>query len=91
VRLALGATRRQVLGAVVRSTRLPLLGGLCAGLLLSIGAGRVLKSSLLGLSPLDPLSYAGAVAILFGVAVLAVLIPARRAAAVDPVISLKAE
>jgi ABC-type lipoprotein release transport system permease subunit len=52
---------------------------------------RLMKSLLFGISPLDPLTYVAAPVVLVAAAVLASYLPARRAAAVDPVIALRAE
>jgi putative ABC transport system permease protein len=91
VRMALGAARgeiyRLVLGDAVRlSAR-----GVAIGLIAAVPAARLLRSQLYGVSPSDPLTYAGIVVLLMGVAVVATLLPARRAARVDPMIALRAE
>jgi predicted permease len=91
IRLALGASRRQIAGALYRACRGPVLGGLAAGLAMSAGAGVALRGFLLGLSPADPVSYL-AVAVVLGVAALAATaIPVRRALRVDPAVTLKAD
>jgi len=91
VRVALGADRWSVMRLVVgRALRLTAIG-LAAGLLLAAGAGLVLRSQLLGVSPLDPVTFGGVVALLVAVALLAAWVPARRAAAVDPMVALQAE
>jgi ABC-type lipoprotein release transport system permease subunit len=51
----------------------------------------VLKTLLFGVSPLDPSTLAGAVALLAGVSLTAAFLPARRAAAVDPLVAIRAE
>jgi ABC-type antimicrobial peptide transport system permease subunit len=65
--------------------------GIGVGLLGAVGVTRVVKSLLIGVSPTDPLSFGGVAAFLAGVALLASVIPARRAAAADPMASLRAE
>jgi putative ABC transport system permease protein len=91
VRVALGAQRRDVVGLVVRQG-MSLAGiGIGVGLLGAVGVTRVVKSLLIGVSPTDPLSFAGVAAFLGGVALLASVIPARRATEVDPIVALRAE
>ena len=93
VRLALGATRsmivRMVLGQGVRQIRI----GLGVGTLLAIGVSALLSSMFFGFgrSGHDWLIYAGVLALLAGVAGVALFIPARRAAKVDPMVALRAE
>jgi putative ABC transport system permease protein len=91
LRLALGARPRDVVGLVLREGVGLAAFGLVLGLAGALAAARLLGSLLYETSPLDPLAY-GAVAVLVGaVAVLAALLPARRAAHVDPVAALKYE
>ena len=61
------------------------------GLLLSVAAGYLLRSYLFGLSPLDPLAYVSVVAIMTLAALIATLVPARRALRVDPAVTLRTE
>jgi ABC-type antimicrobial peptide transport system permease subunit len=61
------------------------------GLAAAMGLTRLMKSLLFGISPLDPVTYAGVPLVLAAAAALASYLPARRAAAVDPVQVLKAE
>ena len=91
VRVALGAARGDVVWLVVgRAMRLAGLG-LGIGLVAAVGVGQLLRSQLLGLSPRDPLAYASVALLLGGVALLASWLPARRAAAVDPMEALRYE
>ena len=89
VRMALGARPREVAGLVLRKNARAVLIGLAAGLALGGGASVVLESQLYGLSPLDPLAYAGVLLILLVAGTAASLIPARRAAGIDPVSTLR--
>jgi predicted permease len=91
LRLALGATRRQIISMLVSSSGRGMLLGLGAGLLLSLGCGPVLRSYLYGLSPLDPLAYGLVTLLLAAAAALATLIPARRACRVDPALALRGD
>ena len=89
VRIALGALPRDIHRLVMgEGTRL--LGwGLSLGMVLAVAAGFALRGLLYGLSPLDVPAYAVVLALLAGSALLACWFPARRAAAVDPVIALR--
>lgn len=84
VRVAFGASRGDVLGMVLKEALLYLAFGLLLGLPASIATGRLLESQLFGLGAADPVSLAAAVALLSLGVVLAALIPARRAAGLDP-------
>jgi predicted permease len=91
IRMALGARRRQVVALLFGTTRTSLVAGLVLATLLSFAAGRALRAFLYGLSPLDPLAYAGAAALLVLAAVAATIIPARRALRIDPVVAIRHE
>jgi putative ABC transport system permease protein len=67
------------------------IAGVAIGLLGAIAASRALITLLFGVSPLDPITYVGVIALLFAIAAFACLIPARRAAQIDPAITLRAE
>jgi hypothetical protein len=91
IRLALGAQRGELRWMFVRSA-LQLTGvGVALGVVAAAGLTQLMKSLLFGISPIDPLTYAAVVAVLGGVAVVASYLPARRAAAVNPVEALRAE
>jgi len=91
VRIAIGARRRNVVGMVLagaaRLAAIGLASGLAAALLLT----RLLSGILFGVKPFDPATYAAVSAILFAVALLAALVPARRASSVDPMTALRQE
>jgi predicted permease len=91
VRMALGAGRRDVLRLVVGDGMRPVAVGMAVGLLLALGATRLLMSFLLGVSPLDAVTFVVGAVILTTVALAASYLPARRAAATDPVQALRAE
>jgi predicted permease len=91
VRMALGAQRSSMLWMVLRQgARLVLIGAL-AGIPLALAANSLLSSMLFGLKTTDPVSMVMAVLVLVGVALLAALIPARRATRVDPMVALRYE
>ena len=89
IRIALGATPRAVIARVLAQGLMLVLCGLIAGGLLAIAATRSLVGMLYGVSSIDPISYAAATAVLLAVALAANIIPARRAARVDPMIALR--
>jgi putative ABC transport system permease protein len=91
VRVALGAARRDVLRLVVRQGLGLTTAGLAVGVFAAAGVTRVLGSQLYGVSPFDPVSFALTALLLVAVALLASYLPARRAAAVDPMVALKYE
>ncbi|MFL5436352.1 MAG: ADOP family duplicated permease [Myxococcales bacterium] len=91
IRAALGASPGGILALVVRQG-LALTGiGVAAGLAGAVAASQAIAGLLFGVSRLDPLTYAGMVALLFAVAAVACWIPAWRAARVDPALTLRAE
>ncbi|MFL5615395.1 MAG: ADOP family duplicated permease [Gemmatimonadaceae bacterium] len=91
VRIALGAARGAVLRMVLREGIRTAAVGLLVGALVAFGATRLLASFLFGVPPADVVAFGGAAALLAAVAVIASWLPARRAAAVDPMIALRAE
>jgi predicted permease len=91
IRLALGAERGSVVWMILRSGILLSLLGLAMGIPLVFVSSRFLASLLYGVTPLDPLSMAGAVVGILAVALLATGIPARRAASIDPLTALRYE
>jgi predicted permease len=91
IRMALGASRGQVLRMMMRENLWVLVGGLSAGIPLTLLSIRPLKSMLYQLSPFDAASLALAIAIITVVSLGATLIPARRAASIDPMQALRAE
>jgi putative ABC transport system permease protein len=91
VRMALGATARNVQLLVVRQAMIIVSLGLALGVPAALAVTRVLRSLLFGLSAADPITYAAVALLLASVALLACWRPARRAAKVDPMIALRSE
>ena len=91
VRMALGATRGDILGFVLRAALVLVTAGAAAGIVGSILAGGVLRSILFGVEPGDPMTLAGSTALLVGAAAAAAFAPARRASTVDPLTVIRAE
>lgn len=91
VRMALGAQRSQVLWMVLRGSLWVSLAGIAIGLPAAIGGARFVRSVLFGVEPGDPLTFGAAVAGIFVVALAASLLPALRAASVDPMKALRWE
>ena len=91
VRVALGAARRDVLLLIMRQGMSLALIGLGLGLLVAFGAAQLLVKLLFGVSPVDPLTFAGVTVLLALVAALACFVPARRATKVDPLVALRYE
>ncbi|HEX4279047.1 MAG TPA: ABC transporter permease [Bryobacteraceae bacterium] len=91
VRMALGATAREILKLVFRNGMFPVAIGLAIGLAGSFAVNRLLKAQLTQVSPADPAALLAASATLILAAVLGCLIPARRATRVDPVVALRHE
>jgi putative ABC transport system permease protein len=91
IRRAVGADARAILGMVMREGLVAVGAGVGLGVMLSLAIGRVLQSQLFGTSPSDPLSYVATLAVLGVVAAVACYLPARRAAAVEPVVVLRGE
>jgi predicted permease len=90
IRLALGATRGQVLGLFLRQTMTILICGILPGLVLTLLVGRSARTLLYGVQETDPWALAAASVLIAG-GLLATIIPARRASALDPIQTLRAE
>jgi ABC-type antimicrobial peptide transport system permease subunit len=91
VRMALGASRAQVLFMVMREGLWVLVAGLAVGIPLTFLAVRPLKSMLYQTSPLDPVSFILAIAAMIAVSGCAAFLPARRAASIEPMQALRSE
>ena len=88
IRLALGAQPSNVLWLIVRQGMIPVCAGILMGLVGALGVSRTLTGVLYGVSGTDSLTFTLVPSLLFGVALAACVIPAQRAAAVDPVKAL---
>ena len=91
IRMAIGARQADASRMVVRQALLTAAAGLAIGLPCSLATTFAIRSALFGVSPWSPPAFIGAALILLMVALAAAWLPARRAAAVDPVIALRCE
>jgi putative ABC transport system permease protein len=91
VRVALGAGRVEIYRLVLKDAARLTLAGLAIGLAAAVPAARLLGTQLYGVTPGDPITYASITAILLAVGLGATLLPAYRAARVDPIVALRAE
>jgi len=91
IRVALGASRRQVVRMVVAEGARIILVAVVIGLAASFAATRLLRSQLYGVGPSDVVTFAVVTAVLTVVALLGCYLPARRAGGVDPMVALRAE
>jgi macrolide transport system ATP-binding/permease protein len=91
VRMALGARPVAVMGLVMRQGLAAVVIGIILGSVLAIGAARLLTAVLYGVSPTDPLAWSVALAVLLGSGLVAVGVPARRAANLEPMTALRSE
>ena len=91
IRIAMGAQRSDILKLVIGEGMAWIVGGLAVGAALSALLIPALSSLLFGVSPSDPVTFAGSAIFLAAVALFACYIPARRAAKVDPMVALRSE
>jgi putative ABC transport system permease protein len=91
MRIALGARPAHVVRAILRAHGGALTVGLACGVAASVAAGRLLRSFLFGLSPVDPAAYAAVAALIAAAGIAATAYPARRATRIDPAVALRAE
>ena len=91
LRIALGAPRGRVLGMILRQGFQLFMAGLMLGLAGALALTRILTSFLYGVSALDPITFAAVPVLLLLATIMACLIPARRAANVDPMRTLRYE
>jgi len=91
IRIALGAQRRDILRMIGRQGALIVGSGLTVGFLAALAVGRMVGDFLVGITPVDPITYVGVSVWLAAVACLATYIPTRRATRVDPMVALRYE
>lgn len=91
VRMAFGASPSEVSWLVLRNASVLAAFGAALGLGAAIALARAMRGLVYGVPPLDPVSFAAAAALLFGVALAAGYFPARRAASVSPTEALRLE
>jgi putative ABC transport system permease protein len=91
IRMALGASRTEVLAMVIKSGTLLTGIGLAIGVVGALALSRVLKSLLFDIGTRDPLTFASVCGLLAVVALLACYVPARRATSIDPMVALRVE
>jgi ABC-type antimicrobial peptide transport system permease subunit len=91
IRMAMGAHPRDVLQLILSRGMILTVAGLCAGALAAVFAAPFLSDMLIGVSPNDPVTFAGAALFLTTVSAAASLIPAFRAARVDPMTTLRSD
>ncbi len=91
IRLARGAARGNVIRQVVREGITPVIAGLLIGGVAALWVGQLMGSLLFGVSAADPVAFLAVPVVLLGAATLAAYLPARRAAALDPMTALRSE
>jgi predicted permease len=91
IRMAVGGSPSAVVGLFVRQGLAPVVSGLALGLASALAISRVLAGHLFEIAPHDPMTYAGVVFLILAIAALAVWLPARRVARVEPMTVLRSE
>jgi putative ABC transport system permease protein len=91
IRVAFGATGRNVLTSVLGRGLIVIITGMVIGLVASLSLTRIIESALWGVTSTDPATYAAVLATLLVVACLACYVPARRALKVDPLVAMRQE
>jgi putative ABC transport system permease protein len=90
VRMALGARSRDVLAMIMQDAIAAGVAGAGAGLIAALALTRTLSGLLYGVPPTDPPAYFGAASVLFMIVLISSYLPARRAARLDPAVTLRA-
>jgi putative ABC transport system permease protein len=91
VRVALGAQSQQILSLILRQGMVLAFAGVSIGTLIAISGGKWIKPLLYNVSPTDPLVFSGVIGVLVLTALAACIVPARRAASVDPNVALRSD
>jgi predicted permease len=91
IRMALGAQKRDVLALMIRKSAPPVLAGLLIGMVLAACTSQLLRGVLYGVNTVDPVSFAGVSLLFVAIALVATLLPSRRALRVDPTVALRHE
>jgi putative ABC transport system permease protein len=91
IRMALGAQHGNILTLVLRQGLRLISAGILIGVLASLGLTRFLASQIQGVSATDPLTFFAVVTLFLAVGLIASLLPARRAAGIDPLVALRYE
>jgi putative ABC transport system permease protein len=91
LRVAIGATAADIVRLILRQGAVIVTVGIVSGLAAAFAVTRLLRSLLYGVTPLDPITFAAGVGLLFVLAIIASWIPARRASVIDPVRALRAD
>jgi len=89
IRMAVGAQTRHVLALMMWGSLRPVMAGLLLGIVLAVGASRLLRGALYGLGAVDVVSFAGASLLFLIIAMAASWLPSRRAIRVDPLVALR--
>ena len=91
VRMALGASRGDVLSMILREAAVLIAVGVVAGLLIALGTGRLAQALLFGITPYEPVTLATATAVLIALGLIASYWPARAATRIEPTVALRVE
>jgi len=91
VRLALGAQRGDIVGMVLRRSVMLAAAGVVPGVCLAYALGRAMQALLVGVTPGDAGTFAAAVGLSILMTMLGTLVPATRAARIDPIVAIRAE
>ncbi len=89
IRMAIGAQKRDILAVVMRGSLRAVVVGLLTGIMLAVGAARLLRGVLYGLGAVDAVSFAAASLLFLTIALAASWVPSRRAMRIDPLVALR--
>ena len=91
IRMAIGATTRDILALMMREGSRPVVAGLLVGMVLATGASHLLRRVLYGLNTVDAITFGGTGLLFLAIALVATWLPSRRAMGVDPMVALRYE